>query len=77
MSLSNMEQRSPRNEHLMAFIVIRQGMVDNEGIDKMAADFMKGAHKKGIQVTIGSYPGHESKLLVVTKSTETIQALQK
>ena len=56
MSLGNMEQRSPRNEHLMAFIVIRKGMVDKDGIDKMAAEFTEGANKKGIMVTIGSYP---------------------
>ena len=59
----------------MAFIMIREGMVDPEGLKKMAKDFTVIAKKAGVQVAIGTEHRYakSKRLVAITKSTREME----
>ena len=59
----------------MAFIMIREGMVDPEGLKKMAKDFTAMAKKAGVQVAIGTEHRYakSKRLVAITKSIREME----
>ena len=49
----------------MAFIQIRDGMIDPEGIQKMAQDFTLRMNENGVRVAIGAH-ANSKRMVVVT-----------
>ena len=72
-SARNSELVDPK-EHQLAFIYIRDKMMDEMGIKKMASDFSALANKQGLQVAIGPYM-NTTKLVAVSKSARELEQM--